>query len=138
MDTRKLVSLAAAIAAAGALALSLSSCAGFKEAQDKAKGIKAIEIADLDLAKVRDGSYEDYQDFGLDTAKVSVDVSGGKIAAIRILEHKHGPGKSHSGAPVADRVMAAQSLKVDVVSGATGSSKVVLKAIEQALRKGLD
>jgi uncharacterized protein with FMN-binding domain len=35
------------------------------------------------------------------------------------------------------RVIDAQSLAVDAVSGSTYSSKVVLKAIETALKKGL-
>jgi len=34
-------------------------------------------------------------------------------------------------------VVAAQSLQVDTISKATHSSKVILEAIEQALRKGL-
>jgi len=126
-----------AIIASGALAaLALSSCGSMKEMEEKAKGIDSIVVADIDFSKLADGTYEDFQDFGLDTAKVSVTVAGGKVTDIRVLQHQHGPGKKHSGEPVAKRVLDAQSLRVDVVSGATGSSKVILKAIETALAKG--
>ena len=55
--------------------------------------------------------------------------------AIEVLKHSHGPG--HGAGAIIDRVIAAQSLKVDAVSGASLSSKVMLKAIEKALEKGL-
>ncbi|HOX30852.1 MAG TPA: FMN-binding protein [Spirochaetales bacterium] len=125
------------IAVAASVALGLSSCEGIAEAQRKAEGIKSISIAELDFSKVADGIYEAYADYGLDTARVAVRVEGGKVLDIEIKEHRHGPGEKRSGAPVARRVIEAQSLRVDAVSGATGSSKVMLKAIETALAQGL-
>jgi hypothetical protein len=62
-------------------------------------------------------------------------VKTGAITAITVLDHSHGPG--HGSDAIIDRVIAAQSLDVDVVSGATLSSKVILKAIETALEKGM-
>lgn len=109
-------------------ALSLAGC---KFTDD----IKALVISPIDLSRIKDGSYEGAQDNKLVTAKVSVSVQGGKIADIKLLEHSHGPG--HGADAILDRVIAAQSLQVDAVSGSTYSSKVVLKAIETALNKGL-
>ncbi len=37
---------------------------------------------------------------------------------------------------IPDKVLEEQSLQVDIVSGATFSSKVILKAVEDALNKG--
>ena len=56
-----------------------------------------------------------------------------KISNINILEHKNERGTPAEIIP--KKVVDAQSLKVDVVSGATNSSKVILKAIENALTK---
>ncbi|MBA7580983.1 hypothetical protein ES708_22882 [subsurface metagenome] len=53
------------------------------------------------------------------------------IAGIELVKHRSG-----QGAPaemIASKVVEAQTLEVDVVSGATYSSKVILKAIENAL-----
>ncbi|QTX33854.1 FMN-binding protein [Aminithiophilus ramosus] len=62
-----------------------------------------------------------------------VTVEGGVVTAIDLLRHENGRGEKAE--IVVDRVLAAQSLRVDAVSGATGSSKVILKAIERALKK---
>jgi uncharacterized protein with FMN-binding domain len=129
--------LALAASLATLAALGLGSCFDFKEMERQGKAIQAIKIEAVDIASVKDGDYEQYENYSLDTAKVRVTVRGGRIEGIKLLEHKHGPGAKHSGAPVMDRVIAKQGLDVDVVSGATGSSKVVLKAIEGALRQGL-
>jgi len=48
-----------------------------------------------------------------------------------ILEHDN--GKGGKAEKIVDDVIKAQSLNVDVVSGATVSSKVILKAGEMAL-----
>jgi len=47
-----------------------------------------------------------------------------------IIEHFNGRGEKAEA--IIPRVIEAQSLDVDVVSGATGSSKAILKAIEDA------
>jgi uncharacterized protein with FMN-binding domain len=65
---------------------------------------------------------------------VRVSVRDGRITEIKLLRHSHGPG--HGADAIVDRVVASQSLRVDAVSGASYSSKVVLKAIETALNQG--
>ncbi|MBU1240442.1 FMN-binding protein [Myxococcota bacterium] len=62
--------------------------------------------------------------------KLSVQVKGHRINHVEI--HKHSTGRKRSE-QVLKRVVAAQSLKVDAVSGATASSKMLLKTIEKAL-----
>jgi len=110
-----------------ALALSLAGCF--------ADDINRLIVADVSPSSVKDGTYEGKQANKPITAKVEVVVKDGAIAAIKVLEHIHGPG--HGAEAIVDRVITAQSLKVDLVSGASLSSKVMLKAIETALEKGL-
>ena len=99
------------------------------------EAIQRLEIQNIVFQNVGDGTYEGYQDNKIVTAKVRVSVKDGRVADIQLLQHAHGP--QHGAEAIVARVLEEQSLRVDAVSGATYSSKVVLKAIELALRKGL-
>jgi uncharacterized protein with FMN-binding domain len=99
-----------------------------------AQKIEQLTIDDIDVASVRDGTYTGTVRILPVTAKVRVTVKDGAITTIDLLRHFHGP--DHGADQILGRVMAAQSLAVDAVSGSTCSSKVVLEAIEQALKKG--
>jgi uncharacterized protein with FMN-binding domain len=112
------------IAVAG---LSAGGCANLKK-------IEALKIEEVPVALVRDGDYEAEENYVPVTAKVRVSVRGGRITGITLLRHSHGPG--HGADAIVERVLAGQSLRVDAVSGASYSSKVVLKAIETALNQG--
>lgn len=58
-------------------------------------------------------------------------VANHAITDIKITRHKCGKGKPAES--IVDDVIAKQTTKVDAVSGATGSSIVILKAIENAV-----
>lgn len=96
--------------------------------------IKKLEIGTVDLSKVSDGKYTGGFDALLISAKVEVTISNKKIKNIVLLNHKNERGKPAE--VITDRVVQAQSLQVDAISGATNSSKVILKAIENALKAG--
>ncbi|MFW2487417.1 FMN-binding protein [Clostridium chromiireducens] len=95
------------------------------------KAIKELTINNVDLSKISDGKYIGTYDADLISAKVSVTVKDHKIEEVDLLEHKNGRGKPAEIIP--EMVVKAQSLKVDTISGATNSSKTILKAIENAL-----
>ena len=118
---------AAVLVLIGAASLSAGGCANIRK-------IEALTVEDVPIRTVRDGDYEAEQSFLPVTAKVRVSVRGGRLTDIRLLSHMHGPG--HGADAILERVLASQSLGVDAVSGATYSSKVVLKAIETALNQG--
>jgi uncharacterized protein with FMN-binding domain len=94
-----------------------------------------LVINDVNFSVVKDGTYEGEQKGMPVSAKVTVTVKSGRLESVTVLKHTHGPGKGAEA--IIDRVIAAQSLTVDAVSGATSSSRVMLKAIETALEKGL-
>jgi uncharacterized protein with FMN-binding domain len=90
-----------------------------------------MPISNIDLTKVEDGIYTgSYAKFPVD-AKVKVTVKDHRITAIDLIEH--GNGKGAPAEVIPGKVVEAQSLDVDAISGATYSSKVILKAIENAL-----
>lgn len=91
-------------------------------------------ISEVALTKLQDGIYTgSYKAFPVE-AEVKVTIDKNKIKEIELVKHLNGQGAAAEILP--QKVVEAQSLKVDIVSGATYSSKVILKAIENALAKG--
>ncbi len=97
--------------------------------------VKEIRIDDITKYNLKDGSYTGLCNVGEIEAEVKVVLKDNKIENIDILEHKNGRGKKAEC--IIDEVVKKQSLKVDTISGATNSSKVILKAIENAVKKGI-
>lgn len=95
--------------------------------------VKEIVIESPDLSNISDGTYEGSFDAIIVAADVSVTVNDHKITNILINKHKNERGSSAE--VITDDVIAQQSLEVDAISGATNSSKVILKAIENALEE---
>lgn len=95
------------------------------------KQLSDTPFANVDLSKVADGTYAgSYEVFPV-AVDVKVIVKNHKILDIELLKHNNGQGAAAESIP--GRVVKAQTLEVDIVSGATYSSKVILKAIENAL-----
>lgn len=91
-----------------------------------------VQIQEVDLSQVDDGVYKETYMYNEGMgATVVVTVIDHKFDTIVIQEHKTGKGKKAE--QIVDRVLEEQSLQVDAISGATGSSKIILKAIENAL-----
>lgn len=109
------------------------SCKFIKEYNAR---VAAIEIENVDLQQVADGEYIGEYDAILVKVKVRVTVKNHAIETIELLQHNNGRGEAAEVIP--DQVIKAQSLRVDTISGATSSSKVILEAIELALKKGIN
>lgn len=93
--------------------------------------LAGMALTEIDLTKISDGVYSgSYKVFQV-AAQVRVTVAGHRITGIELVEHKNGRGAAAEVIPAL--VTEAQSLQVEAVSGATYSSKVILKAIEAAL-----
>lgn len=95
--------------------------------------IENLQIESPEIEGLEDGEYYgEYVVYAIE-ARVRVLVQSGEIIEID-LEHEHERG--YNAEEVTGRVINQQSLEVDMVSGATHSSKVILKAIEKALSQG--
>lgn len=95
--------------------------------------MSSVTIGEVDLSRVNDGTYIGSFDARLISAAVSVTVRSGEITDIKLLDHKY--DKGGTAVAVVDEILKEQSLDVDVVSGATNSSKTILKAVENALNQ---
>ena len=104
---------------------------GFSSFTSYKNQISGIKIYDVDASEIKDGDYTGYYDAGYIQAKVSVIVKSEKITSINLLDHKNEKGKRAE--IITDRIVDAQSTNVDTVTGATNSSKVIIKAVENAL-----
>ena len=116
------------------LAIIVSVIAGRKYFYDLytyRKTIANITIGEVELSKIPDGVYAGSSDANWVAANVRVTVEKHRITKID-LDHHHDRGIDAEVIP--ERVIEAQSLQVDIVSGATSSSKVILDAIENAFR----
>ena len=94
---------------------------------------EAIVIKNPDLTKVADGTYRGRSKVGPVRVTVDVTVRDKAIKDINLIQHFNGLGKKAE--VIIPRVIEAQSLEVDAISGATGSSKAILQAIERALEQ---
>jgi uncharacterized protein with FMN-binding domain len=84
------------------------------------------------LRQMPDGDYEGECTPGkLLSVRSKVTVQNGKIVTVELLEHINGRGKSAE--ILTDRIVQEQSLNLDMVTGATHSSKAILKSVENAL-----
>ncbi len=96
--------------------------------------ISTINVTGMDASNAKDGSYEGEYDAGYIYAKVSITVNNGQILNIVILEHDNERGTPAE--KIVSNIIEQQNTKVDAISGATNSSLVIEKAVENALAKG--
>jgi len=107
-------------------AVLLSSC--------KSASFEKIRALLPDMNGKADGTYRGDFDLTGTPVKVTLDVTvqNEKITAIKIVKHSCSPiGKKAE--KITDKIIEQQSLEVDAITGATGSSKAILKAVENAL-----
>lgn len=100
------------------------------------KMVRNMPIEDIRGDMADDGEYMGDFSYGGFTYLVEVKVLDRKIDSVRILSNrtsKH--AKKAEG--VVQNVLRAQTANVDTITGATTTSKALLKAIENALRKGI-
>ena len=106
-----------------------------KKVADYKRAVVETTIGEIDIADVSDGIYIGEYDVNFIYAKVEVTVEDGEIVSINILEHRHERGKAAE--TVIEKIIDEQKIDVDAISGATNSSTVIKKAVENALKGGL-
>lgn len=127
----------------GVIAVGLS--AGLLIDAPSRREIRDLPIAAVDFKRLRDGTYEGYYDGGkskMRAARVRVTVADGAVTGIEALEgatdSEGKPQEISKGLTIDDlfgRVVQAQTLQVDTITGATLTSKANLKAVEDALNQ---
>ena len=93
--------------------------------------MNAVDFDKLKNDGIYHGLYEGGM-YGWRANECDVTVTNGRVAAIQ-LAGSQDPGGSFDYRMLYDRVIAAQSLQVDTISGATLTSKAYLQCVENAL-----
>ena len=101
--------------------IAVAACANLNE----------IVISNPDFSGIADGTYQGSSKVGPVRVNLEVSMQNGSITSIQIIRHRNGRGRSAEA--IVPRIIEAQSLDVDVISGATASSKAFLLAAENAL-----
>ena len=91
---------------------------------------KNLVIQDVDLTQIADGTYTGQHEAGRWTNTVQVVVQEGEITDIQLVD---GFEQEKAKEKVYQAILQHQTLDVDVLSGATVSSKAYIKAVENAL-----
>ncbi len=98
------------------------------------KGLEELEqlgFVEIEISRIPDGSYNGYfKQFPIEV-ELTTTVKDGKITAINIRKHVTGQGQVAEN--ITSDVIKEQSLEVDMITGATYSSLVILKAVEDSL-----
>lgn len=100
--------------------------------QQYQKHVAGMTVADVDFSSIPDGTYEGSADETFIRVRVRVTVKDGAVSDIALIEHENGRGKPAEA--IIGEIINRQTLNVDAVSGATNSSIIIKKAVENALR----
>lgn len=114
---------------AGVLVLALACASTPKDDSDT-----LIEPGPVDAQRLRDGSYTGNVKQGPNRAVVRVHVEAGQVTRVEIVSHRAWKGVI-AEQPVTEQIVERQSTQVDVISGATNSSEVLMKASQAAVER---
>lgn len=113
----------------------VSASVYLKSVADYKKAVAETNIGEIDISGIPDGVYAGEYDVNFIYVKVEVTVQSGEMTNITLLEHKQERGKAAEA--IVREMIAEQKIDVDAVSGATNSSIVIKKAVENALRNAV-
>ncbi len=104
-----------------------------------AENFLGVETVEVDIEEVPDGTYEGSAQGFAGPIVVEVEVSGGKIVRIEVLEQEETATYFVESYPlIPERVIEEQSLEVDTQTGATASAEGILDAVLDALSGALN
>ncbi len=95
---------------------------------------RQMEINEVNLSALADGTYGGKHEAGRWTNEVQVTVKDHKIVSVDIVKDVKYPNPEWTEA-IISRIIEKQTNKVDGVAGATVTCKAYLKAIENALQR---
>ena len=125
--------LIALVVAAG---LSIAGGIGWSKLSKEHREAKSLPLDAVDFSELNDGTYHGTYEGGMYKWRANecqVTVSSGKVTDIQLMGSDDPGSENTQHRALYDRVVQAQSLQVDTISGATLTSKAYLKAIENAL-----
>jgi uncharacterized protein with FMN-binding domain len=117
-------------------ALGIAGGIGWSKLSKEHREAKSLSLNAVDFGKLNDGTYHGAYEGGMYKWRANecqVTVSSGKVTDIQLVGSSDPGGKNTQHEGLFDRVIQAQSLQVDTISGATLTSKAYLQCVENAL-----
>ncbi len=117
------------------IGLAIAGGTGWSKLSKEHQETASLPLNRVDFTKLRDGSYHGRYEGGMYKWRINecqVTVESGKVTAIEPLVDVVDQGNG-STKLLYDRVIKAQSLQVDTISGATLTANSYLQAVENAL-----
>ena len=84
---------------------------------------------------LKDGIYEGEYRKGINKAVVKVTIADDRITEIELVKHTASWIGNKANEIIPQRILEQQSTRVDAVSGATNSSRVIMNAVQKAIEK---
>jgi len=116
--------------------LGIAGLIGWSNLSKEHREARNLPLNAVDFSKLNDGIYHGAYGGGMyrwRTNECQVTVNSGKVTGIQLVDSKDPGEKNTQHQELYNRVIQAQSLQVDTISGATLTSKAYLKAVENAL-----
>lgn len=93
---------------------------------------ESLPLPRVDFRKVEDGTYVGSHAMEpFVSVELEVSIQDGRVVAIDLIDHDNGRGQAAEA--ILSRVIEQNELPVDVVSGATASSKALMYAVADAV-----
>jgi uncharacterized protein with FMN-binding domain len=124
------------IALAVVAVLGIAGGIGWSRLSAEHKEARSLPLNAVDFGKLSDGTYHGAYEGGMYRWRANecvVTVTDGRVTDIQLTGSKDPGGGNTNCEMLYDRVIQAQSLQVDTISGATLTSKAYLQAVENAL-----
>ena len=124
------------IAATVVAGLGAAGGIGWSRLSKEHREARSLPLDAVDFSKLRDGTYRGAYAGGMYKWRANecdVTVANSRVTGIQLVGSQDPGGKNTQHEALYDRVIEAQSLQVDTISGATLTSKAYLQAVENAL-----
>jgi uncharacterized protein with FMN-binding domain len=95
--------------------------------------LRSMEIHNLDLTNTDDGIYKGEFNDGAGIYTVEVEVNNHRISKVKMETERKSVYVNYAR-PITDRIVKQQTVNVDAITGATTTSKCIMKAAENALK----
>jgi uncharacterized protein with FMN-binding domain len=125
-----------AIALAVVALLGVAGGIGWSRLSKEHKEARSLPLDAADFHKLADGTYHGAYAGGMYKWRANecdVTVTNGKVTGVQLVGSNDPGSRNTQHESLYDRVIEAQSLQVDTISGATLTSKAYLQAVENAL-----
>ncbi|HPF16585.1 MAG TPA: FMN-binding protein [Thermotogota bacterium] len=118
------------------IAVAIAGGIGWSKISKEHQQIRNLPLNKVNFSHLKDGTYKGFYEGGMykwRENEIQVKVEDGQVTNIQVLQHKENRPKEFTD-KLFNQVIESQSLQVDIITGATLTSKAYLQGVENALK----